>query len=280
MTYQATVVNVMIASPSDVSQERRIVRDVVAEWNAVHTEDRKVVLMPVGWESHSSPEMGERPQEVINKQILQQCDLLIAVFWTRIGSPTGEAASGTVEEIEEHIKAGKPAMIYFSSAPVRPDSVDNDQYAALKEFKENCRNRGLVEEYESVTEFREKLTRQLAQTIIRHYSSSPPLGEDELASLLKAERPPGLSDEAQELLMEATKDDSGVIMKLGTLGGTHVQTNKREFVNLGDPRSEARWRAAVEELYRENLIEDRGGKGEVFFITDEGYRVADILQSI
>ena len=30
-----------------------------------------------------------------------------------LGSPTGVSASGTVEEIEEHLRAGKPAMIYF-----------------------------------------------------------------------------------------------------------------------------------------------------------------------
>jgi hypothetical protein len=50
MSYTALVVKVMIASPSDVPRERQLVRDVIHEWNAVHAEDRKVVLMPVGWE--------------------------------------------------------------------------------------------------------------------------------------------------------------------------------------------------------------------------------------
>src|SRR3989338_799169 len=94
VTYKATVINVMIASPSDVpEEERRIVRDVIDAWNAINAEERSLVLIPKGWESHSSPEMGERPQEVINKQILRSCDLLIAVFGTRLGSPTGKALS-------------------------------------------------------------------------------------------------------------------------------------------------------------------------------------------
>lgn len=277
MTYQATVVNVMIASPSDVAQERRVVRDVIADWNAIHADGKKVILMPVGWESHSSPQMGERPQEVINKQILDNCDLLIAAFWTRIGSPTGEAQSGTVEEIEEHVKAGKPAMLYFSSAPVRPDSVDNDQYTALKEFKEACRKKGLVEEYESVTAFRDKLTRQLAHTINRNFEpvgSSDDSGSETSALVGLSVT---LSDAAKELLREAEQDDSGVIMRLGTMGGTHVQTNNREFSELGNPRSEAKWRSAVDELHRADLIEDRAGKGEVFFMTDKGYEVAERL---
>ena len=44
--------------------------------------------MPVGWETHSSPDLGAPAQEQINERILEHCDLLIAVFWTRLGTPT------------------------------------------------------------------------------------------------------------------------------------------------------------------------------------------------
>jgi hypothetical protein len=80
MPYRATVYRVMVASPGDVSAERRVVADVIHEWNAIHSSDRRLVLMPVGWESHAAPEMGDRPQAVINRQILRDCDLLIAMF--------------------------------------------------------------------------------------------------------------------------------------------------------------------------------------------------------
>src|SRR5258708_4201917 len=141
MSYIAQVLKIMIASPGDVAAERNVIRDVVHDWNATHSEERAQVLLPIGWETHSAPEMGDRPQEIINRQLLRGCDLLIAVFWTRIGSPTGKADSGTVEEIEEHIAAGKPAMVYFSGAPVHLESVQAEQYAALKQFRESCRQR-------------------------------------------------------------------------------------------------------------------------------------------
>ena len=124
----------MIASPSDVATERKNIRDVVHEWNAIHSEDQQIVLMPLGWETHASPKMGDSAQNIINKQVLDRCDLLIAVFWTRLGSPTGSSPSGTVDEIEKHLGASKPVMIYFSNAPVRPESVDDEQYAALRAF--------------------------------------------------------------------------------------------------------------------------------------------------
>ena len=276
MSYSATAINVMIASPGDVPQERVIARNVIHEWNTIHAKDRQVVLMPVGWDTHSAPDTGDRPQAIINSQLLRDADLLVAVFWTRLGSPTGVAASGTVEEIEEHLGAGKPAMIYFSSAPVRPDSIANEQYTALKAFKDSLRSRGLYSEYESLGEFKDTFTRHLAQTVIAKFASSQGTSDNEIDS---SPNLPALSPGARELLIEISKDSQGVVMSLQMMNGTSVQTNGRSFVEGGNSRSGARWRGAVEELSRTGLVEDRGGKREVYFITDEGYRVAELLDT-
>jgi hypothetical protein len=271
----------MIASPSDVPQERLIARDVIAEWNTIHAKDKRTVLMPIGWETHSVPETGDRPQAIINAQLLKDADLLVAMFWTRIGSPTGAARSGTVEEIEEHIRAGKSAMIYFSSAPAHPDSIDNDQYSALKAFKVSLRAKGLFEQYESLSEFRMKFTRQLAQKMISRFPSdpSPTTGASTPAvAVALAQSIPAIGAAARDLLVEASKDQQGVIMSLQTMEGSSVQTNGRDFAERGNTRSEAQWRDAVAELSKLRLLEDRAGKREVFFVTDEGYRIADLLK--
>jgi hypothetical protein len=280
--YVARAVKLMIASPSDVATERQIIRDVVHQWNAIHSEDRGVVLMPVGWDTHAGPAMGERPQAIINKQILGSCDVLVAVFWTRIGSPTGAAASGTVEEIEEHVGAGKHAMVYFSAVPVRLDSVEDAQYKALLEFKAKCQSRGLVESYESYEEFREKFARQLAQLVIREYSNAEAAEVPAFAELqVQRGRDPiaeSLSPAARELLLEASTDKNGVVMRFRTMEGLGIQTNQRAFVERGDPRSEARWEAALRQLQELGLLEAMGHKGELFKMTDLGYETADRLR--
>jgi hypothetical protein len=214
-----------------------------------------------------------------NGQLLKDADLLVAVFWTRIGSPTGAARSGTVEEIEEHIQAGKSAMIYFSSAPVRPDSIDNDQDSALKAFRESLRVKGLFEEYESLSEFRTKFARQLAQRIISKFPGDISSISTNATPVVAAPPPiPAIGAAARELLTEASKDQQGVVMSLQTLGGSIVQANGRDFTERGNSRSEAQWRGAVAELSKLHLLEDRAGKGEVFFVTDEGYRTSDLLK--
>ncbi|MGB8312802.1 MAG: hypothetical protein WCE81_13250 [Halobacteriota archaeon] len=165
MSYKATVYKILIASPSDVADERQTIPEVIHSWNATNSEELGVVLLPVKWETHSTPEMGDSPQTIIDKQLVEGCDLLIGTFWTRIGTPTEIAESGTVEEIEKFVEADKPVMLYFSSKPVVLDSIDPKQYERLKSFKEKCQKEGLVDQYAEISELREKLSRHLTKVV-------------------------------------------------------------------------------------------------------------------
>jgi len=280
MAYQATVCKVMIASPGDVVGEKRIAHEVIAEWNDLHSERAKIVLLPVEGDTHSAPAMGGRAQAIINKQVLAGCDLLIGIFWTRVGTPTGQEISGTVEEIKEHRKAGKPAMLYFSSVPVRLDSADQDQYERLKEFRESCKSQGLIDTYDDIAEFSVKLRKHLIKTIY----------EDDYFKAMVKERGepatetsipnagPALSKEARDLLLEAVQDPAGSVLRILTLGGLIVQVNRKNMVGSRDARSEATWEGAVKELEEQGMIEDQGYKREVFAVTHAGYELADRLR--
>ena len=279
MSYEAKVFNVMIASPGDVASERNIIREVIYEWNAVHSKIRKIVLLPVGWESHSSPEMGKRAQEIINDQILDKCDLLVGVFWTRIGTSTGDYLSGTVEEIEKHMNAGKPTMLYFSGQPAHLDSVDPEQYEKLKEFKTSCQKRGLYETYDSHAEFKEKFYHHLQLKLNEHEIFFSNNEEPFQATIYSSETQiPHLSNEAQILLKEASMDDHGTILYVRYMGGTDIQTNGKNLIAKQNPREIAQWEAALKELIKVDLIEERGHKGEIFQVTSYGYQVAYMIE--
>ncbi|MGR6429395.1 hypothetical protein ACU5AY_00580 [Rhizobium sp. PAMB 3174] len=283
MAYRANVISVMIASPGDVLEERNQVRDIIHEWNDLNSARTQSVLMPVGWETHSAPSLSGRPQEIINERVLDKCDLLVGVFWTRLGTPTGEAQSGTVEEIQRHLDAGKPVMVYFSTAPVAPQSLDQDQFNALQVFRKWCEGKGLIETYDNIADFRDKFRRQL-QIEVRDnsYLASMETGtkpeEIERRIVIDADQShPFLSEEAKTLLIEASNDKSGVIMSVRHMGGQAIQTNGRNFVDSSDRRSVARWEAAINELLEQGFITPRGNKGEIFEITDKGYKYSDDL---
>lgn len=279
MSYEARVYNVMIASPGDVASERSIIRETIYEWNEIHSQLRKIVLLPVGWESHSTPEMGKRPQEIINRQILDKCDLLVGVFWTRIGTSTGKYISGTVEEIENHIDAGKPAMLYFSDQPARLDSVDQTQYEKLKEFKKSCQSRGLYQTYDSHSEFKEKFYHHLQIKL----NEDPIFFSDNESQIETPIIPsetsiPKLSNEARILLKEASYDNHGTIIFVEYLNGTDVQTNGKNLISDQKPREIAMWKAALNELVVNGLVEEQGHKGEIFQVTAFGYEIADMIE--
>lgn len=284
MVYQANVISVMIASPGDVEGEREVVRRTLHDLNDLHAASSRTVLLPVGWETHTTPHLAGRPQGIINEMILDKCDLLVGVFWTRLGTPTGEEASGTVEEIKRHIEVGKPAMIYFSSAPVAPETIDHAQWKALDSFKSWCMERGLVESYDSVPDFEKKFHRQL-QIMIRESFRAPEVMSPDrsgAANPKSDEKHPAakihLRPEAVELLSEAARGD-GQIMSLNVLGGKSIQANGIEFCGTWDRRKVAILEAAIKQLEENELIEVQGSRGEIFGLTALGFEVADNLGS-
>lgn len=165
MPFESQTYRVVIASPSDLAEERQVATDAINEWNAQHAAREMVVLLPIKWETHAIPTSGIRPQEAINRQIIRKSDLLIGMFGTRFGTSTGVAESGTVEEIDQFVAARKPTMLYFSSRPVRPDQIDLGQLEQLREFKEETRNRSLTGSFSSLEELKSKLLRDLANQV-------------------------------------------------------------------------------------------------------------------
>jgi hypothetical protein len=277
MSYSAKVYNVMIASPSDVSAERGVVREVIHEWNSVNAFTRNTVLMPIGWETHSSPAMGASPQKILNTQILDKCDLLVGVFWTRIGTKTEDYESGTVEEIERHMSSGKPAMLYFSSAPVHPDSVENEQYERLKSFRQSCQSRGLYHAFESLSAFRDNFYRHLQLKVNEDgfFSGSSAPEQEVLASTVPVF---DLSKEAKVILKEAAEDPSGVVMFMRYIGGTDLQTNGKTLISGNNRREIALWEDALRQLVDDGLLVERGSKGEYFELTKSGYEAAENIR--
>lgn len=165
MPYEAKVFSILIASPSDVFEEREIAVRTIQEWNDLHSSNRQIVLLPMRWETHTSPEYGTRPQEVINRQIVDQADLLIGIFWTRLGSSTGVKDSGTLEEIERVATSSKPVMLYFSKKTKDPDDIDTDQLIKLREFKKKTYPNSLIETFNNQIEFKDKLSRQIEMQV-------------------------------------------------------------------------------------------------------------------
>lgn len=172
-------------------------------------------------------------------------------------------------------------MVYFSTAPVAPESLEPTQYEALKKFKEWCYGQGLVEAYDNISDFSEKFRRHI-QIKVRE---NPELAKSVNEQPVNPARVPKsgqvwdvgsqLSSEAKRLLLEAAKDGSGTIIHMRYIGGQAIQTNGINFIDSNERRSIARWEAALEQLEGGRLITALGPKREIFEMTAMGYEVAD-----
>lgn len=164
MPHQSVVFEVLIASPSDVVEERRILAEVLEDWNSANSRPRSTSLQALRWELDAVPASGSRPQEILNRQLVENADILMAVFWTRLGTPTGQAPSGTAEEIEHFRNQGKPVLLYFSEAAI-PHGHDPEQFRLLNEYRKSLEAHTLYHTFQNAEDLRRRAARDLARTI-------------------------------------------------------------------------------------------------------------------
>jgi hypothetical protein len=165
MSFKAEIYRVFIASPSDLAEERQVATEAINEWNAHHAVSESVILLPVKWETHATPQSGVRPQQAINDQLLQDSDILVGMFWTRFGSDTGVGPSGTVEEIDEFVAAAKPTMLYFSRRPIDPNKINLKQQKELRNFKDATYKTAQIGGFTGLDDLRQTLIRDLLSQV-------------------------------------------------------------------------------------------------------------------
>lgn len=155
----------LLISPSDVSNERAALTELVNYWNAQIGRGLDARVELVRWESHATPDMSGAPQNIINEQLLESCDMGIAIFWSKLGTPTEEYDSGSVEEISRLVQRGARVMVYFSSQPIPQEALRGDQYSRLQEVRNKFKNEGLLATYADVAHLREQVNLHLTNVI-------------------------------------------------------------------------------------------------------------------
>ncbi len=135
MPLTATIYDLLISCPSDVAPFLRVIEDVVLRFNATYGKNSNIVIRPIHWSKNVYPESGGRPQELINRQIVDSAHIAIGIFWTRFGEPTGCYNSGTEEEIKRLLQKKKQVFLYFLDKPVPPSCFNNAQYKKIQNFK-------------------------------------------------------------------------------------------------------------------------------------------------
>ena len=176
MAQKVTKYGVFISSPGDVKQERLAVRDAINRWNLEHSATKNVVLEALMWET-LPPTMDVKAQQAINQDLLKRADLLIAILWSRMGTPTERFGSGTEEEIR--LFQGSKQVYFSNKEPGLAGGQDELEFAQqvrkVRDFQKALEKDGLVGIFSSAEELEQKVSLGLTQWVDDQPSRSDPI---------------------------------------------------------------------------------------------------------
>src|ERR1051325_1680871 len=148
MSDNLKVLQVFIASPSDLADERRAIKEVADDLNAAFGKTVGLQVQLLGWEDRL-PGFG-RAQAQINEDV-DKADLFVGFLWRRWGSDPGNPKydSGFEEEfnraIERRERDGSPEIsLFFKEVTITSPGDIDDQLKHVLEFREKVASKKLL----------------------------------------------------------------------------------------------------------------------------------------
>lgn len=170
MPQNVTQYDLLISCPGDIKEEIEVINRTVQKFNDQFSDTLGISIRTRHWSKNSYPQSGGKPQTLLNEQFVKSCDAAVALLWTRFGTPTDQYGSGTEEEIEIMLEAGKQVFLYFSELPVSPSKMDLYGYEKVQSLKQKYRDRGIYSSYSTIEEFERLFYAHLTQYFIKKAS--------------------------------------------------------------------------------------------------------------
>jgi hypothetical protein len=176
---------VVIGSPGDVQGERDSLAQVFEDLNRGVASERGFHLDLLRWEMDAFPRFHEQgPQGAIDESLrIQDCDIIIGMFWARFGTPVSDASSGTEHELQIAYESWKKTkrpniMLYFRSQPFFPKTEEEtDQLGRVYRFKKKFAQEAIYGDYQDVDDFKRRVSNDLTQLLRALSPGDTPLGK-------------------------------------------------------------------------------------------------------
>jgi len=190
---------VFIASPGDLSPERKVFRDTIDTINKGYGEGAKIKFNAYGWEDELAT-TGYRVQSVINEQV-DAADVFVLVLHRRWGQKVSDSlySSYTEEEFYQAYnrwkKTKKPVILtFFKNIDAATLADPGEQLKQVLKFKEELQKlRALFKPFGTETDFGTELDKHLRAfaegrwDILNDHLTKIEIPEKNIQSLEKAE---------------------------------------------------------------------------------------------
>ena len=132
---------VLLSAPGDAAHECEIADDELQKINRTHSGETGIEFYPTDWRRDSRADSGDEPQKLLNRQIVEDADIILAIFKERFGTPTSQYGSGTEEEIMLGLEMGKTVLVYFWEPSDGFVPKDADQFAKITVLKKGLQGK-------------------------------------------------------------------------------------------------------------------------------------------
>jgi hypothetical protein len=167
-------ISVFISCPSDVENEKSIVKSVCKSLSSIYRKTHKIQLTPLDWKENVPSEISNlSPQEIIDKNI-QDYDVYIGIFWKRFGDKIVNGLSPTEKEFEDALarkeKIGKPIIkFFFKKKEYSINTVyEADQIKEIQIFKERIKKIGIYDEFFDDISFQDIVYKSLLYILLNY----------------------------------------------------------------------------------------------------------------
>ena len=162
-----TVYDLLLSCPGDVLDLKDTIDACVKSFNNSLGEANNIRIELKHWSTNSFSQFGDKPQNILNRQFVDDCDLCVALLGVRFGTPTDNYDSGTEEEIEKMLEQNKQVFLYFVERSVDPSRIDLDQYKKVQEFRKKYADKGVYTVVKTAEELRSNFQNALSLYFIK-----------------------------------------------------------------------------------------------------------------
>ncbi len=241
------IFNIMVGSPGDVTHIAKRAIECINNWNILNSYDKSIALVPHHWTSSSYPSLRKPAQAHIDDILVERSDALVAIFGSRLGTPTNNYISGTVEEIEKHRAAEKPVMVFFSET--LDFSQDVEQLKNLQEYRNQLS--GLYETYNGIDDFEKKFSAKLHLQIQNEFQ---PLVSESVSNS-KGQETISFSEEEVSIMKHWCDGKVNQLSQIYFMGGTCLFRFGTVGINAESPKEVAQLEDFINRLYSCGFID-------------------------
>ena len=165
-----TTIKIFLASSSELSQERKTLREFISIQND-QLHEKGIYLKLIQWESFIDAMSKERLQAEYNKA-LKECDIFLSLFFTKVGKYTAEEFEYAFGQFNE---TGKPYIYtYFKDASLNSNEIIEQDIKSKFKFEKKLKKLGHFKTiYKDINDLENQFKRQLESLIPKLLATSP-----------------------------------------------------------------------------------------------------------